>query len=188
VNIDWRAEIAAFALRAESLNDEEFAKLCLDHPHVAIEYADESDQGGRLLADRALFWQVLAKEPYEAAVYLICSHRDQLSDDEVLRAMEECADANGYMNFSCDYTLHDVIVHVACWEPEEVEAFLRLLATSPNPRLRRVVAGFDENPPSDLLAELSVDPEEVVRTAAYRNPQATEEMRIQAAILGVQQA
>ncbi len=188
MDIDWEAETAAFALRAESLNDEEFAKLCLDYPHHAIEYAGEDDQGGRLLADRELFWQVLAKDPYEAAVYLICAHRDQLSDVDVLRAMEECADANGYMDFSCEYALHDAIVDVYCWEPEEVAEFLRLLATSPNPWLRKVVAGFDENPPSDLLAELSVDPEEVVRTAAYRNPQATEEMRIQAAILGVKQA
>lgn len=187
MDIDWQAEIAAFALRAESLNDEEFANLCLDHPFAAIEDATDTDQGGRLLADRALFWQVLAKEPYEAAVHLICAHRDQLSDDEVLRGMELCADANGYMDFSCGNALHDAIVDVYCWEPEEVEEFLRILATSPNPWLRRVVAGFDEDPPSDLLAELSVDPEEVVRTAAYRNPRATEEMRAQAAILGVQQ-
>jgi hypothetical protein len=187
VDFDWQAEIAAFALRAESLNDEEFAKLCLEYPQVAIEDATDSPTGGRLLANRELFWQVLTAAPWSSAVHLICVHRDQLSDDEILRAMGLCASADGYMGFSCVEHLYEATV-VDGWEVKDVEQLLRLLATSPDPWLRLVVASFDEYLPTDVLAELSIDPEQEVRTAAYRNPQATEEVRIQAAILGVQQA
>jgi hypothetical protein len=184
---DWVAKVAAFWLRAQSLNDDEFAKACLEHPEVAVDIASDGVDDGRLLANRALLWQVLAEAPYESAVFLLCNSRCELSDEEFLRGMELCADQDGYMDFSCYFALCEVFMAQG-WEDQDAEQLFRLLATSTNPWLRRIVAGADEYLPSDVLAELSVDPEEMVRSAAYRNPQATEEMRIQAAILGIQKA
>ena len=61
---------------------------------------------------------------------------------------------------------------------------LEQLATDKNEDVRRRVAG-NVNTPVGVLEQLATDEDQGVRTAVWSNPHASEEMRVMAALLGV---